>query len=351
MKKICVLTVLLTVFLCSCSINNSTSVTLIGNINGYTTNKLNIPLESGYYCESVDWLNENNLIIVLEKIEKGSDEYPTERKKILKYNIETQKTKTVYEGEFIGGISNRIKFLDNKTICLQVSNSLLYFDSGFDSLLSINNLDKMISSPQVFTDGNQMLYRTWEGVFILNLKNMQKINVAVKKGIELLGPQLSSSDIILYGDITLDMVKAIIYEPITNRREEYNIMENNIDSDFGHIFWFNNNQKILFHLKHREEGSKYILSILDLKDKSVRNISVDYSLIHDIYDNKLLYTYNKGNDRIYLYNLNTDKTIIITPDFVQIEGSKFSPDGNSIVYEGTSVDYTKSLYVTQLNKD
>lgn len=336
MKKIIALIFLFSIMSCSCSkiFENSSD----GISNEKKINQIKFQFDKGFCPESVHWIDENNLLIVLQNTNNSNS---FNQKKIYTFSLNNASKKMIYEGEFSGDSSiNKIIKLENGNIGFRSGDALLIFDADSIELLEEIHYDDLYL-PEVSSDGKKLVYGTPDGVFISNITKSDSSLLLKTSENDFISPKLSLNNDILYAYNSLvnDTVKINVYNINNNKNSEYNTNNNSMDisSEFGNGYWFPDNQHILLNLIHIEEDQHDILCIININTGLIKNIKIGKSIaVQDLFNDSILYVNNSGigNDKLSLLNHNTEEVQEITPKFLEISSSRFSPSGKQIVFIG-----------------
>lgn len=362
MKKIIILICLFSIMLCSCSkiINKSNQETVSSEkeinqiieedspieFNNNFINKINFQFEQGYCPESVHWIDENNLLIVLQNIDSYS------HKKIYTFSLNNISKRMIYEGEFSGNSANtKIFKLEKGNIVFRSSDALLIFNEDSMELLEEIHYDDNYE-PEVSFDGKKFIYGTPDGVFISDITKSDSSLLLKTSESGFISPKMSLNNDILYAcdSFSEDTIKINVYNIDNKKNSVYNTFNNSrdIDTDFGDGYWFPDNQHILLNLLHVNQDQNDILCIIDINTKLVKNFKIGKSFAtQDLFNDYILYVNNCGigNDSLSLLNYNTDKIEELTPKFLQTVSARFSPSGKQIVFIGTQKNNDMGMFL------
>ncbi|MFZ2539107.1 MAG: hypothetical protein WAX04_09430, partial [Oscillospiraceae bacterium] len=151
-------------------------------INKYITDKIPFQLDTGFDIESIHWLGEDSLLVILEKLD-DSDGSVRELKRLYVYNIPNNTKRLLYNGEFQGDSdSNQIKKAGKGNIGLEVIDRLFVFNISSMKLVDEIKFPVDTLEVNVSSDCRSLVFKTIEGIYLSDIKNnnpklIEKISV------------------------------------------------------------------------------------------------------------------------------------------------------------------------------
>ena len=168
---------IISILLCSCNNRNLADKKDLfspGNLvfpqekNNFITTQLPNVLEEGFCLNTIRWLDDNNLLLVIEDIKE------TEHKKILIYNIIKNTKEYIYDGRFYGDwTKNHLKLIDDEYIGLQTDNKFIIFDKKTLKLIKELAFSFDYAEADVSNDGSKIAYTTDDSIYIYDIKQGQ----------------------------------------------------------------------------------------------------------------------------------------------------------------------------------
>jgi len=328
-------------------------------INNYIVEKLSYPELEGYQLCYVDWLNEENLLVVTQAYPRFTDS--PDIRKIYSFNLIDRSIELICESDIEGDSWHfRLKRINNDSFLFQGTNKCLFFNK--------HQVEKEIAYPDnafevdVSYDGNRIVYVTPEGMYVSKITGESPIQL--DKAIAMpesrpAEPKWSyDSKYVLYSTYAAKSeYKVNIINPENLTKQTYN----SNDGMLG--YWFRNNTSVVtFHegIDNGENITSQIL-IIDAIERKIIDLIKDglVKIYCSPYKNKILYHYIPCNikdgifelGRLVLWDYQQNTEEIITPYFIGIMSSNFSPSGDAICFLGLyKQDENYDIYIIRKAK-
>lgn len=337
-----VLILIIAIVLSSCIKSNSKPATSSNEqlINGFVNKHIRISLEPEYNLESVNWIDENKLLLISEKNMSGNDIH--EYKKIYVFNISDNSKELIYNGEFFGDAYNtQIIKLENGNLGIRSFETFLIFDpSTFKLIKEFKNIN---SDYQIFPDGNRICYMTPEGIYISEISNPKSFTI-IDSYEYIIGPKLLNNKV-LYCKIFSNEAQLHTYNPSNKKKDQIKVLKDTVtlDPETGNIFIFSNENRILVQIRIAEDQYKFINRIINLNNSTVTTVEGDNLSIEDVSGNQILFRDINQDPQLNVLDVKTNQKLTITPSYRLIESAKFSPTQKSIVYIGIPTDTNERM--------
>ncbi|MBS3970131.1 MAG: hypothetical protein KGZ94_08460 [Clostridia bacterium] len=360
MKKLMYALIFILLFImASCSVNtepssNNQEVNTNGSVSKeplimetekYTVDKVEFAI-SNFEPINVGWFDDENIAVVMTN---HSLENPPSKlmERIYVYNLKNKHYTLIAEGEFFGynWHINFKKLLDGNFL-LEGSRMALEIESGPFNFKGNLPYPEGAYEGDISHNKTQLVYNKKEGLYLHTLNSTSSKDAELYKyddeeEIVPSSPAWSFDDknigYILFNRLDLSLNEVVILDPIIQKQKSYIVGES---APYG--WWFQDNMRFV---TYSSGIGVPIIKVIDTSKDQVQEYEKTGSIVITCppHGDQVLYIHiDRGAesgylmDRIVSFNVLTNTSDIVTPDFLNIRSSSFSPTGNQVLFIANS---------------
>ncbi|MDI3480762.1 MAG: hypothetical protein PWQ97_417 [Tepidanaerobacteraceae bacterium] len=309
----------------------------------------------------VKWFDEENIAVIMNNFTLETTS-PDVIEKIYAYNLKNKHYALIFEGKFLGNNWDmKFKKLLNGNFLLEGNNMALEIEK------QSFKLKKIIPYPEGSYEGDssysqtQIAYSKEEGLYLHTIGSPSSEDTELckyddSKKIRPTMPLWSYDDKILsYLLLHIEnenQNEFVFVDPITKKQKSYIFGE---ATTLG--WWFQDNIRFVACSAGESFGLVPIIKVINISNDQVQdfNTTGEIEIECPPHGDQILYvqtdTESKSGyypERIVNFNVVTNTSDIVTPDFLNIASSNFSPSGNQVLFIANSNPGEElSLYVAQ----
>lgn len=357
--------------LVSCSVNSEPNTNK--SISEGTPKKTRTMETEKYIVEKVEFdipkfepidvrgFDDENLIVIMDNYtyhrlqEKPSSDVV---ERIYAYNLLSKQHSLIYEGNYVYGEEWKLKKLLDGNFLLEGANRALEIEK--ESF----KLKRIVPYPEGSYQGcsshsqTQIVCNKEEGIYLHTLNSSTNRTIELfkfdeKEQIRPTDPCWSYDDkqigYILFNRQDTDLNEVVIVDTINKKQKSY------VVSGAATGWWFQDNKRFLTY--YYMPGEHPIIKIIDTSDDQIKEYEKTGGMEIECppHGDQVLYmntdTEAKSKylpKKIVNFNVATNTSELVTPDFLNIKSCDFSPSGNMILFVANSNPEEKlSIYIAK----
>ncbi len=317
----------------------------------FTVEKLEFRIPD-YRPICVKSLDDQNIAVVLKNESSGNID-PESKERVYVYNLISKKHSLIFEGKFLGYVwSARLKVTTLGSNLIEGNNSALEIDK--ESFKSKGLISKGSSfESDLSHDLSRIIYHQEGGLYLGDSNSPSSKDTVLYKydrnKKQPVATRISTKPLWSFDDRSISYLlinasdetanKVVFLDPITKKQKTFTV------SNLVSGWWFNDNKRFVAYTTGAVIGEIPKITVIDTSNDQVQeyektgNIEIE----SPPYGDQVLYLQQDATippnssyplGRLVAFNVVTNTSDIVTPDFLNITSSSFSASGKDIFFIG-----------------